>query len=117
MTPTSQKAKTNRKGSWSQKISASRGKQWLKNVAAGRRDASLNPSNIRLLRLRQGLDQESLARLVGISESTFGAIERGRRPVKKEVAQAIANTLKTVLPKVFTQKAKKFIAVIQKQRI
>lgn len=83
----------------------------------GRRLAILNPSNIRLARLKKNFDQERLAKALGFSESTFGAIERGKRLVKKDVAVSIASKLGQPLQKLFASKGKKFVALIPKSSI
>jgi transcriptional regulator with XRE-family HTH domain len=79
----------------------------------GRRLALLHPSNIRLARLEKRLDQANLASQLKISESTFGAIERARRLVKKDAAEQIAKILARPVTLLFKpQGKKKFIAVI-----
>lgn len=83
----------------------------------GRRLAILNPSMIRLARLKKDMHQSILAERMKMSESTFGAIERGKRLVKKDVAVQIASILDIPIAKIFLSKGKKYVAVIQKSSI
>ena len=103
---------------WHKKIAANRGLKWRKNIALGRRDAQLNPSNIRLQRLKIGVQQEDIAKQLKISESTFGSIERGKRLVKLDVAKQISQRLKLPLNKLFKSKSKnKYVALINRPAI
>lgn len=103
---------------WHKKIAQNRGAAWKRNMLAGRRDAILNPSNIRLLRIRKDIHQAVIARKLDMSESTFGAIERGKRLVKKDMAEQIANHLSSDVKKLFKpQGKKKFVAIIQKTAV
>lgn len=113
------KKTTPRTGAWSKKIIASRtkNKRWHKNMLEGRRIAKLNPSIISLLRMRKNMRQVDLAKNLDITEPTFSQIERGKRPVKRDVANKIASTLGVTIAKIFTQQKKKFVALIQKQDI
>lgn len=111
-------SKTVRAKSWYKRIAEARGKSWHKNMLEGRRQAILNPSNIRLARLQLDIHQSKIAERLEMSESTFGAIERGKRPVKADVAQKISEILKKPMPKLFSSlKGKKYVAVIQKSSI
>lgn len=80
---------------WHKKIAVSRGKnkEWIKNLAQGKLRAALNPSLIRLARLEKGLHQAVLSSKLNVSESTFGAIELGKRLVKPDMADEIAQLL------------------------
>lgn len=105
-------------GDWNKKISGKRGKTWIENMIKGRRDAITNPSNIRLVRLKEGLQQEAVAKKAGMSIATFGGIERGKRPVKEERARRIASVLRKPLDKLFKKTPKnKFIAISQRYGI
>lgn len=119
MTTTSRSSsKEKKEKSWHKKIAANRGERWLKNVLAGRRDALLNPSNIRLFRLKLNIHQEAIAKKLNVSESTFGSIERGKRKVSKQLAQQIAAILGTSDHKLFKfVKHDKYIAIIAKSSI
>ena len=95
-------------------IARNRGASWHRNMLAGRRDAQLNPSVIRLARLRKQLHQSIVAKKLVLSESTYGAIERGKRPVDKETASKISGILGVSAEKLFKSTGKKFVAVIPK---
>jgi ribosome-binding protein aMBF1 (putative translation factor) len=105
---------------WHHKIAASRKKNanWKKNIVLGRRDAQINPSVIRLLRLKRGIQQSDIATKLKISESSFGAIERGRAQVNKELASQIAKILASSPQAMFKQgKKKKLVAIIKSSSI
>lgn len=103
---------------WHKKIAQARGERWKQNVLAGRRDAMLNPSNIRLARVKQNILQSAIAQKLGISEAAFGAIERGRQKVKSDLAKQIALILSLPVKKLFLPVGKeKYLAVIRKQTI
>lgn len=112
-----------KKGTWHKKIAKNRGSQWRKNLVLGRRDSQLNPSLIKLARLKLGIDQSLIAEKLDVSVSTFGAIERGKQMVKLAKAREIAKILKMSVDKLFKQTAssnserKKYVAVIQKQTV
>jgi len=96
------------------KIAANRGSSWRKNLVAGRREVALNPSNMRIARLKKRIDQAHIAKKMDWSESTVGAIERARRMVKPDEAKGIASILGYPVQKLFTQKGKKLVAIISK---
>jgi DNA-binding XRE family transcriptional regulator len=52
-------------------------------------------SAIRGLRLREGLTQEQLARLLGIKRTNLSEMENGKRPIGKNMAKRLAQVLKT----------------------
>jgi DNA-binding XRE family transcriptional regulator len=52
-------------------------------------------SAIRGLRLRGGLTQEQLARLLGIKRTNLSEMENGKRPIGKNMAKRLAQVLKT----------------------
>jgi DNA-binding XRE family transcriptional regulator len=100
---------------WHKKIAKNRGESWHKNMLAGRMDAELNPSVLRLVRLTKRINQSDLAKSLDISESTFGAIERSKRPVSAELASKISKVLGTPIGKIFKPNArKKYVAIIIK---
>lgn len=96
------------------KIAANRGASWRKNLVAGRRDVALNPSNMRIARLKKNIDQARIAKHMDWSESTVGAIERAKRMVKPNEAQGIAKILGYPVNKLFRAKGKKLVAIISK---
>jgi transcriptional regulator with XRE-family HTH domain len=80
----------------------------------GRRDAFLNPSNIRLMRMKKEILQTDIAEKLGMSLSTFGAVERGKRLVKQPVVKQLSEILNAPPAKLFKpgHLKKKFVAVI-----
>ncbi len=46
------------------------------------------------LRLREGYSQQKLGELIGTSPNNISAMEHGRRPIGKEMAQRLAKVLK-----------------------
>ncbi|MCK9378276.1 MAG: helix-turn-helix domain-containing protein [Syntrophobacterales bacterium] len=55
----------------------------------------LQGSAIRGLRLREGLTQEQLARLLGVKRTNLSEMENGKRPIGKNMAKRLAQVLKT----------------------
>jgi DNA-binding XRE family transcriptional regulator len=103
---------------WHRKIAQNRGESWRKNVLAGRRDAILNPSSIRLIRIKNNIMQSVIARKLNLSESAYGAIERGKQKVKETTAKEIADFFAVPLSKIFKPVGnKKFLAVKRKQDV
>lgn len=90
---------------WNQKVSQNRGDKWKKNLIVGRLNAQKNPTNIRLARVKQGKTQGEMAKLLGVTYSTYGAIESGTRLVRDDRAERIATILSLSPSKAF-QKAK-----------
>jgi DNA-binding XRE family transcriptional regulator len=103
---------------WHKKIALSRekNKNWKKNLAKGKLKAALNPSVIRLARLQKGLDQGIVSKKIGVSASTFGSIELGKRLVKKDTANLIAKVLGKSLDSLFasSEVPNKFVAAFSK---
>ena len=100
-------------------IAKARGERWKKNLIIGRREAMLNPTLIRLARLKKGLQQEDCAEKLKISTSAWAAIERGRQKIKFESASKIAKIFGKPVNLFFSgdNKTGKFIATIQKSVI
>lgn len=96
---------------WNDKVSAKRGPEWKKKLVAGRLDAVSNPTNLRKLRAKKALSQTTVANDVSLSLATYGAIERGKRLVRREMANKIAKTLRVKKADIFKQDGKKFIAI------
>lgn len=90
---------------WNQKVSQNRGEKWKKSLIVGRLNAQKNPTNIRLARVKLGKTQGEMANLIGVTYSTYGAIESGSRLVRDDRATKIAEILKLSTTRAF-QKAK-----------
>jgi DNA-binding XRE family transcriptional regulator len=93
------------------KISKSRGNPWKNKLVAGRIDAELHPTKLKLGRARRLMSQEKLAQKVGISLATYGAIERARRKASATTAKKISLHLKISPKDIFRAEGKKFIAI------
>jgi len=103
---------------WHKKIAKNRGASWHKNMLKGRVDASLNPSKVRIARLTKNFDQSAIAKRVELSDSTYGAIERGKRLVDELTANKISKMLGKPLATLFTPtKRKKFVAILIKNNL
>ena len=106
-----------------QKIAENRGSKWRERLVAGRIEAQLNPSVMKIARLRARIDQASFAEKLAIEPSTYGAIERGKQRVRPSRAKAIAKLLRMPIDKLFEQtKCKnspkpKYIAIVRKQQL
>lgn len=95
------------------KIGEKRGSQWVENLKNGRRESMLSPSRIRLIRLKRGLSQEEVAKALGLTESTYQAIERGKRMVDFERANQVAAYFKGITRNLFSKVSKdKFKATL-----
>lgn len=93
------------------KISKIRGNTWRQNLIEGRLDAELNPTKLKLRRLKRLVSQDKLAQNLGISIATYGAIERARRPAMPHTAKKIASTLKLSLKDLFREEKGRYIAI------
>lgn len=102
---------------WNQKVANNRGLEWRKKLLAGRLDIQMNPTHLRLKRIKKNKTQMELAALSGMSNTTYGAVESGRRPVVKEKGEKIAKALGVAFDTAFEQvknHKNRFIAVRSK---
>jgi len=58
-------------------------------------------NNLYVIRVKNKLSQEQLAKVVGTSRSTITGIESGKRQVKLTLAKKIAKALNTTIDKIF----------------
>lgn len=72
------------------KVALNRGDNWRLNLVKGKLNASLNPTKLRLFRVKRGISHDTLAKRLDISTNTYGSIERGQRPVSRDRAEAIS---------------------------
>jgi DNA-binding XRE family transcriptional regulator len=93
------------------KISKNRGKQWKENLVAGRIDAELHPTKLKLARLKKLLSQGKVAEILGISLATYGAVERGKRAISKKNLVQLMNIFKVPVKELFSQAEDKFMAL------
>ncbi len=78
---------------WNKKVAKNRGIEWNKKLVQGRLEARINPTIMRIFRVEKGLSQTKLASELGMTYATYGAIEAGKRAVKKEIADKISSVL------------------------
>ncbi len=101
----------NRNIDWNHKVAANRGPEWRKKLLQGRLEIQMNPTTVRLRRIKKNLTQGEVALKAGLSVGTYGAVESGRRLVSKEKAERIAKILSLQADKAFENKIKnKYIA-------
>lgn len=91
----------NRIVNWNHKVAKARGAEWRKKLLLGRLDVQTHPSVLRIRRIRRNKTQVEIAGIVGMSYTTYGAVESGRRPVSKERAEKIAKCLSLSFDKAF----------------
>ena len=97
-----------------QKVAKKRSNSWRESLTEGRADALINPSILRVFRAKSKKSQTVAAKVLDMSTSTYGSIERGKRAVKEVIAKQIATFLNTDIKKVFKRSTNnKFVAIIK----
>jgi DNA-binding XRE family transcriptional regulator len=91
-------------------IARNRDKSWIGKMVQGKIDYALKPSKLRVARMEKRLSQEDMAEPNELSPTTYGDIERGKRLVKRGVAEKIAGMVSKRLKDLFDAQGKKFIA-------
>lgn len=102
--------KTNKISQRNKQVAAKRGEEWKKKLVEGKYDSQKNPTNLKGLRVAKGESQDKIAASIGVSLTTYGAIERGLRAVKKHLAQYIAEYYGVEIKKIFKEVEGKFYA-------
>jgi DNA-binding XRE family transcriptional regulator len=92
-------------------VSENRGEEWRKSLIQGKLDSQLNPSKLKLLRVKMNVPQKYIADKVKMTLSYYGMIERGTRKVTKEQAEKICDLLGKKLSDLFMKSDSKFIVV------
>ena len=69
-----------------------------------------NPSVLRTTRISRKLSQDEMADKLDYAHTTYGEIERGRRPVRRETADRIASILHSKVETLFSPQGKKLVA-------
>lgn len=69
-----------------------------------------HPTRLRQLRVASQCSQDKMADQVEYSHTSYGEIERGRRPVRRETAERLATLLHSKVELLFNQRDKKFVA-------
>lgn len=102
---------------WNDKVAKSRNdKDWKRRIMEGKASVPMHPTILRKRRIEKGLSQSGMALEVGLSVTTYGDVERGKRPVRKETAERIAAKVKSVSSHLFSEHSKnKMIAKDLKQ--
>jgi len=85
------------------KVAESRGAEWQTKLRKGKFEARFNPTRLAVQRLKLNMNQNDLATKLGMSPATYGSIERAKRPVNQQRAQAIAKAIGVSSQKLFTQ--------------
>lgn len=80
------------------------------NLIAGKFYQGLHPTALKEARALKGISQAEIADLIGISRQTYGKIETGTRPIKKERAKTISKTLRSKVESLFDEQGQKYIA-------
>lgn len=106
--------KINKISQRNKQVAAKRGDEWKKKLVEGKYDAQKNPTILKGLRVSKGESQDKIAEAVGVSLTTYGAIERGLRAVKKHLAQYIAQYYGVDVKKVFKETEGKYFALKSK---
>jgi DNA-binding XRE family transcriptional regulator len=86
--------------------------KWREAISVSKREFRARPTRIGERRIKARISQGEIAAKVGLSPSTYGDIERGKRPVKKEIAIKIAEVLKAIPHGLFKKLTdKKWVAI------
>jgi DNA-binding XRE family transcriptional regulator len=95
-----------------EKVAKRRSVEWKKKLAAGKLEARIHPTQLRVKRVSKYFSQSDIATKVNLSIATYGAIERGFRVVKPDTAKIIAELLGASTKVLFkTNKLGKLIAL------
>lgn len=76
-------------------------KKFSNSLLAGKLEAAMNPSKIKLARLEKNLSQSQVAEKLGMSQASFASIESKNRQVKKDRAEKLAKLLKKNIEDLF----------------
>lgn len=87
--------------SGNRKVAKNRGASWRAGLMKGKHEAFYNPTPLRLLRLKKKVNQDALAKKIGVSAASYGSIERGKRLVSSKRASLIAQKVGVPLSKIF----------------
>ena len=102
----------NKVKSRNQKVTKARGESWTLNLIKGRLHAMTHPTKLRVMRVEKNINQEIVAKRIGVTLSTYGGIERGLRPLKEDKARLISNFFKEPMSSLFKDHSfKKVIAI------
>lgn len=97
------KKSSNKVNARNKKVASLRGDSWKKNLKKGWLDSQMHPTKLKLARVSRGLSQTDAAKVANLSLSTYGGIERGKRPVSKKTIDLLAKSLKVTPEVLFKQ--------------
>lgn len=89
---------------WNHKITANRSPEWRERMIEGKQRYATHPSKLRLTRIAAKKSQDDIAKAAGLSLTTYGDIERGKRSLRKETAELIAGLLTKSREALFVRK-------------
>lgn len=92
------------KNHWNHKITANRNPTWRTRMIEGKQRYAEHPSKLRLVRIVAGKSQDDIAKAAGLSLTTYGDIERGKRSVRKETGELIAEIMGKSRESLFVRK-------------
>jgi len=93
---------------WNKKVAANRGPTWRKALMEGR--INLKMTRLRERRCELLKTQEELAIEIGISTSTYAAIEKGQRLVQPHIGDLVAKKLGKRSDELFNTEGEKWSA-------
>lgn len=103
-----------KKNAWNKKIVKSRAPDWRLRMMNSKIEHAAHPSLLRIARLKAGKSQDEIAQAAELSLTTYGDIERSKRPVRSEMAARLAELVGVKkLEAIFERKEKnsrKFVA-------
>lgn len=103
---------TAKKSHHNRKVARNRNDNWRKSIVAGKLKSQMNPTPLKQARVKSGFSQIRMAVMIGCSFTTYGEIERGKRPVRRERGREICKALSVRTSKVFEDHGeKKYIAL------
>jgi DNA-binding XRE family transcriptional regulator len=106
-----------KKNHWNARIVANRNPSWREKMMAGKQSHAEHPSKLRLARLADGKSQLEIATASGLSVTTYGDIERGKRTVRKETSELIAKILNCSRERLFIRdKGSRYIVLKKEEK-
>lgn len=83
------------------KVAETRGESWKKSLRLGKLDSQMNPSVLKMKRVSKNISQQEIAKELNLSQTGYGAIERGKRGTSQEMAKAISKIVAAPITKLF----------------
>lgn len=92
-------------------VAKNRGEEWRKSLVQGKLDAQLNPSKLKILRVKMKVPQETIADRAKLTLTYYGMIERGTRKASKEHADKICAAVGKKISELFLKDGNKFVVI------